>query len=322
MDKLLVICGPTAVGKTGLALELANKFNGEVVSADSRQVYKKMNIGTGKGIPRGFKYKNSAIRINNFSIGYYTDGETRIWGYDLVNPEDEFSVARYVEIANSVINDIVKRKKLPILEGGTGLYIKGVVDGIETSGIPRNVKLRAILEEMATDELFEMLAQIDSIKAASMNESDRNNPRRLVRAIEVASSEVVVDKTSESYDLLFIGLTADKKTLNDRIDTGIEKRIRQGYEDELRTLLASGVTWEMQSMSSLGYKQWKGVLAGEKNSSDATSEWKREEKRYAKRQMTWFKKDKRVKWFDISDDGWVSSVEKLVEKWYKVMDAP
>ncbi len=308
-----MICGPTAVGKTELAIKLAQKFGGEVISADSRQVYKRMDIGTGKGLPKGSKSKTLGANLPSY---YLVDG-VKVWGYDLVDPKDEFSVAQYLEIANGVIGDIVKRRKLPILEGGTGLYVKSVVDGIETSNVPQNKKLRRILEEKSTSELFEMLAQIDSIKAANMNESDRNNPRRLVRAIEVASSNVEKSEKLDPRDKLIIGLSTDNDTLYDRIDSRIEKRIAQGFEDELRELLASGVTWEMQSMSSLGYKQWKGVLAGEKNSKDAVNEWKREEKRYAKRQMTWFRKDKRIKWLDVSKGGRIASVEKLIEKWYK-----
>lgn len=184
--KLLVICGPTATGKTALGIYLAKKFEGELVSADSRQVYKGMDIGTGKDLPG-----NSKLEIRNSKLGgSYKVAGVPIWGYDLISPKEEFSVARYIKIAGKIIKDIWERDKLPILAGGTGLYIKGVVDGIPTAFIPKNIALRESLGKRGVRELFEILAEMDAVKAASLNISDKKNPRRLVRAIEIASSKL------------------------------------------------------------------------------------------------------------------------------------
>ncbi|MEM2145784.1 MAG: tRNA (adenosine(37)-N6)-dimethylallyltransferase MiaA [Candidatus Jordarchaeaceae archaeon] len=340
MRKLLVICGPTATGKTFLALYLAKVFNGEIVSADSRQVYKGMDIGTGKDIPKNLKIK----KLKNFNLAkYYLVEGVRVWGYDLVGPKEEFSVAQYVEIARKIIKNILSRGKLPILVGGTGLYIKGVVDGIPTSLVPKNKKLRESLEKKEAEELFEILAGIDPNKAASMNLSDRRNPRRLIRAIEVASHKSKLNERPESTqsttsmiriidagntDILFVGLTAPREFLYKRIDKRVRERLRLGLEQEIEKLLRQGVSWDSQAMQSLGYKQWRVYFDRPADSEvlkrneeterkRAIEAWKLVEKQYAKRQMTWFRKDKRIEWFDVGKTGWRKDVEKIVRKWYK-----
>lgn len=318
--KLLVICGSTVTGKTNLGLRLAKKLEGEVISADSRQVYKGMDIGTGKDLPRNFGFRTSDLRFKGAKVGYYTDGDTRIWGYDLVSPKGSFSVAEYIRIAGKVIENIWKRGKLPILVGGTGLYIQGVVDGIPTATIPRNERLRSSLEGKGFPELFEMLAQLDPVKAASLNTSDRKNPRRLIRSIEIADAVMRgKDKSSKKMavdDVLFIGLVAPRGKLNERIDKRVGSRLREGFEKEVSRLLKEGVSWEMQSMSSLGYRQWRDYVEGKLTKDQAIEKWRSEERKYAKRQITWFKKDKRINWFNISKSNWQRSVEKMVEKWY------
>jgi tRNA dimethylallyltransferase len=328
MKKLLVICGPTATGKTRLALQLAKLLNGEVVSADSRQVYKGMDIGTGKDLPSSAKFKvprpRQAKRGGQSSKlgGYYEVDGVKIWGYDLVHPKEEFSVAQYVRIVKSIIENIWKKRKLPILIGGTGLYIEGVIDGISTAGVPKNEALRKSLEAKNPGELFEMLAQLDPVRAASMNKSDRGNPRRLIRAIEVADTKVRVrgrvrhrEKDSDS-DVLFVGLVAPKKDLFRRIEKRVDDRMRQGFEGELKALFKEGVSWEDQSMTSLGYREWRGYVEGVKSKDEATKDWKGAEKQYAGRQITWFKRDSRINWFDSSKKNYKKSVEKLVKKWY------
>jgi len=321
MDKLLVICGPTGAGKTALALELAKKYNGEIVSADSRQVYKSMDVGTGKDLPKGAKYKFSGIK----DLGYYEIDGIKIWGYDLIQPNQEFSVANYVRFSKPVIEDILKAGKLPILVGGTGLYIKGVVDGIPTAVVPKNKRLRKNLSLKSPDELFEILAQQDTVKAASLNVSDRKNPRRLIRAIEVSLWRLKGGREKKLFDFkfhtLFIGLTAPKEYLFRKIEARVEERVQKGVEKEIRMLLERGLNWKDQAMISLGYRQWRGYFEGRETKKEAVSEWKSEEKKYAKRQITWFAKDKRVNWFDITRPKWRESVENLVKKWYSNADA-
>jgi len=318
MKKLLVICGPTATGKTSLALLLAKKFNGEIVSADSRQVYKNMDIGTGKDLPQGSKW-----HLAKFPIGFWeTKNHIRIWGYDLVSPKEEFSVSKYVEIAKKIIFDIEKRGKLPILVGGTGLYIKSIVDGIPTAIIPKNSKIRKRLEGKNVDDLFENLAQLDSTRAASLNISDRKNPRRLIRAIEVALWRVLhkrkkqIEKYKEKRDILMIGLTMPRESFNSVISRRIEKRLQEGIEEEIMKLLLKGISWEHQSMGSLGYRQLKSYILEKESKNEAMKRWFLSEKNYAKRQITWFKKDKRIKWFDFDKSHLQKDVEKLVRSWY------
>lgn len=304
-NKILVICGPTATGKTSLGIRLAKKFNGEIVSCDSRQVYKHMDIGTGKE----------------------WDETVKIWGYDLVEPNEKYNVSEYFKTAKSIISDIWQRNKLPIIVGGTGLYIKSVIDGIPTVDIPKSESLRSSIENLSAQELYEKLATLDSSKAASLNSSDRTNPRRLVRAIEVAvwnvenetqkkeieKRENVLDK---DVDVLMIGLTAENAVLLNNIENRVEKRMEQGFIDEVEGLLKMGISWKEQSMNSLGYKESEAFFKNGQTYEDFISLWIRNEMKYVKRQLTWFKKDKRVNWFDIKNIEFPKNVENLVNKWY------
>lgn len=306
MKKLLVICGPTATGKTALAVKLAKKLGGEIISADSRQVYKGMDIGTGKGLPVA---------------------DAKVWGYDLVDPKKDFSVANYVRFARKTLREAGRRMKLPILVGGTGLYIQGVVDGIPTANVAKNENLRKNLIGKSPEELFEILAQQDPVKAASLNASDKKNPRRLIRAIEVAQWKLdsgggfVKTPALTNYSTLFIGLSAPKEDLFKKIDMRVDDRVLKGVEKEIKKLLSAGTSWDDQAMSSLGYRQWRGFFEGTKNKNEAILQWKKEEKKYARRQITWFKRDRRIKWFDISKPHWSDDVEKLAQKWYSSQNA-
>ena len=322
--KLLVVCGPTSTGKTTLAINLAKKFNGELVSADSRQVYKGMDIGTGKDLPKGSKIKLPWFQ----KYGYYEVNGAKIWGYDLADPRHEFSVFQYIKFAERIIADIIKRGRTPILVGGTGLYIKGVIDGIATASVPKNNQLRKNFEGKSPEELFEKLAQMDSLKAGQMNSSDKKNPRRLIRAIEVAmwrinnvKKDKEIEKKKKDFEVLMIGLTAPEKIISKRIILRVAERIKAGVKKEVQDLLKKHVTWEMPSMSSMGYRQWREYFNNKLSEKEVIKDWEGEEKKYVKRQMVWFKKDKRVHWFDITQSGFPENVEKSVEKWYSTNDA-
>jgi tRNA dimethylallyltransferase len=324
MNKLLVICGPTATGKTNLAISLAKKFNGEIVSADSRQVFKGLDIGTGKDLPQNAKLKYLWIK----RFGFYEIKGIKVWGYDLADPRHSFSVSQYLIFAKRIIADIIKRGKLPILIGGTGLYIKGVIDGIPTAEVPKNNRLRKSLDTKNPDELFEMLAQMDSIRAAEMNASDKKNPRRLIRAIEIATWRIshgnkFIDTQDRklNFDVLQIGLMADENYLSHKIEQRVSERFREKLKNEIASLLKNHVDWKMQSMSSMGYGEWQDFFEGRKSEKNVIKDWEKEEKKYVKRQIVWFKKDRRIVWFDITDRNYPDNVEKVVKKWHNLGNA-
>lgn len=307
--KLIIVCGPTGTGKTRLGIRIARKFNGEIISADSRQVYKFMDIGTGKEWDSG-------------------KSPVKIWGYDLVDPTSEFSVSQFVDYAKSKIVEIQTNNKIPIIVGGTGFYIKALIDGIETINIPVNTELRNNLIDKSVSELFEKLATLDSAKAASLNNSDRHNPRRLIRAIEVAiwnmehpkSGKIINNK--DNYQCLWIGLkNKDLRNVSDNIFKKIEKRIEDGFVDEVENLLKMGVSWKMQSMMSLGYRESEGFFKSGLSYEEFINLWHLHEFDYYKRQMTWFNKmtnsdgKKRIEWFYVDDDLFVENVDKYVNSW-------
>ena len=315
MNKLLVICGSTAAGKTKLALHVAKKFNGEIISADSRQVYKSMDIGTGKDLPN-----NSQLITNNSKFGYYLFDGVKVWGLDLVNPNEEFSVAHYQKIAQKIIKNIQSRKKLPILVGGTGLYIKAIVEGIETIGIPPNKKLRKDLQKLTTTQLQNYLKKINIFHFNKLNRSDKHNPRRLIRAIEIAKlkqlNHIKKLKKNIPYNTLIVGLKSDNQTLYQRIDQRVEKRIKEGAQKEIRNLLKKGYSWKLPSMSALGYRQWRLSFEGKETKEQAIKKWKFTEHAYCRRQLTWFKKIKKIHWFDIKTKKFAKKIENQVKDWY------
>lgn len=297
---MLVVCGSTATGKTELGIDLAKRFDGEIISADSRQVYKGMDIGTGKDL--------SAF-----------DG-VPVWMLDIVKPDQEFSVAHYIEVAWKVIDDIWKRNKLPVLVGGTGFYIKGLVDGIETLGIEPDWELREQLSSLSREQLSSKLRDLDLARWQEMNDSDRQNPRRLVRAIEVASERKMDNRKLKmeprEIDTLFIGLTAPSAILYQRINQRVEERMKVGMEKEIKNLLGLGYSFNNSALGrTIGYQEWEPYLEGQMSLLEMTQRWQYDEHAYARRQLTWFRKDKRVNWFDITAQEWNNKVEKLVSAW-------
>jgi len=297
MGKLLVVCGPTATGKTSLAVKLAKEFNGELISADSRQVYQGMDVGTGKDHPKGIK----------------------IHLIDVVKPNQEFSVSQYYRLAWQMIRKIWKKGKLPILVGGTGFYIKAVVDGIATKDIPPSPKIRQGMKEWTASQLCQYLENLDPIKAASLNQSDRQNPRRLIRAIEIADWKKEnpgwQPEKHKKPPVLFFGLKAKYKELYQKIDERVAQRVKIEAEKEVRDLVKRGYSWNLPAMNSMGYIQWKPYFEKKTTKKEVVKRWQFAEHAYARRQMTWFKKDKRINWFDISEKRWQDRIVKLVKQW-------
>jgi len=320
MYKLLIICGPTATGKTRLGIELAKKFNGEIVSADSKQVYRGMDVGTGKDLPVSSKLQLSA---QSFQLGYYEIKRVKVWLLDIVEPDYKFNVADYKKCADAIVEDIWKRKKLPIVVGGTGFYIKAIVDGIETMGVLPDWKLREELSHCSIDSLLDCLRKLDPKKLERMNESDRRNPRRLIRSIEIAHDvkcQMLNVKTKgkmSNVNKLFVGLTAPNEILYQRIDQRVDERVRNGIEEEIRGLLEKGYDWGNSALgTTLAYREWKDYFEGKTTKEEVIRKWKFDEHDYARRQMTWFRKDSKINWFDITKEGWQAKVENLVESWY------
>jgi tRNA dimethylallyltransferase len=298
MNRLVIVVGPTAGGKTAVAVALAKKFNGELISADSRQIYRGMDIGTGKdlasleGVP--------------------------IWMYDVVNPDEKFSVSQYQMKANEYIKDIRKRNKLPIIVGGTGLYIQSLVETIPTGNVKPDEALRKKFGHYSLEKLQMMLQKEFSGVWETLNSSDRQNPHRLIRKIELGRSGVttIVKPSLHESDICWIGLTAPFSLLYQRIDKRVEKRIEQGAVDEVRSLNKKGYGWELPSMSALGYREWKEYFDGNATKKDVMQKWKYDEHGYARRQMTWFKRNKGIHWFDSTKKGFLEEIESVVGAWY------
>lgn len=306
MKKLLVILGPTATGKTSLAVKLAKKFNGEIISADSRQVYQGMDIVTGKD-----KEKYDDIPV---------------WGIDVVGPDKEFSAAHWLKLAGEKMRKIWSKGKLVIVVGGTGFWIKNLLQPPASLGIVPDFKLRRQLAKLSLTQLQEMLRKKDQSRFAKMNQSDKNNPRRLIRAIEIAKQSqnnktFQPTKDLKVKDCLIVGLKADYKFLYQRIDQRVDQRVRQGAFTETKKLLQKGYNLSLASMSGLGYKELLAFLKAEKTKKEAIQSWKYSEHAYARRQMTFFKKMKGIKWFDISQLQWQKNVVKLIKTWYSNYNA-
>ncbi len=291
--KLIVILGPTASGKTKLAIDLAKQFDGEIVSADSRQVYKEMNIGTNKPTKREIK-----------SVPHHL--------IDIIKPNQEFNVALYKDLALKTIQEIQARNKLPFLVGGTGLYISAVVENIDFPRIPANKKLRKKLEKKTEKELFSLYRKLDPEGSKFI---EKENKRRLIRAIEVCKATGKSfwqqrKKDEPLFNVLEIGIKTDKKILQERIQKRIKKMIKKGLEKEVRKLFKQYKN--IPSLDTIGYKEWKEYFEGKINKEAAIEKIIANTKRYAKRQMTWFKKDKKIKWIKNKKEA-----ERLIRNFLK-----
>ena len=295
LPKLIVVVGPTASGKSALAIKIAKKFNGEIVSADSRQIYRGMNIGTAKPT------KKEIIAIPHHLI-------------DIKNPNENYTVAEYKRDAIKTINKILKKKKLPILVGGTGLYIKAILDNLNIPEVAPDMKLRGKLEKKikkyGLKYLFEKLIKIDPEAAYIV---DQNNPRRIIRALEIAiktkkqfSSQRKTGKPI--FDFLEIGIEWPKNTLNERINKRVDLMIKEGLIGEVENLIKK-YGQKHQSFDAIGYREIIEYLNKKSSLETAIDLIKNKTRRYAKRQITWFKKDKRINWIKNQ-----KRVEKLVKK--------
>ncbi len=299
---LLIISGPTAVGKSRLAIHLAQKWNTEIISADSRQIYRYMNIGTGK--PTQFEQK----LVQHHMI-------------DLVNPDQFYSSGEYGRTARSIIDKIMKSGHIPILVGGTGLYIRAVIDGLAPSA-PGDPKIKsAILKELekkGTNILHQKLSDIDPPTARRLHPNDR---QRIIRALEVylitgnRLSELQKQKPAPiQCKILFLFINRPRNILYDMINQRIETMFNQGLSKEVKMLLERGYTCLHPGMQSLGYRYICEYIKRKISLQDAKRLMKRDTRRYAKRQITWFKKEKRALHIECPEDTEVLNIIPQVEE--------
>ena len=320
MEKLLIVAGPTATGKTGLAISLAQRFNGELINADSRQMYQGFDIISGKDIPRGSKseYKQLAnIRGLEIPLVTYRIGDIPIWLYDVVPPEDEVSIALFRDLARTCMLEISGRGKLPIIVGGTGYYLSSIQHPIDSIDIPRDQHLRNSLVDVPLEYLQKKLGYLDEMRWNGMNQSDRANPRRLMRAIEIAEwkkTHRVTVGDSTDLDILMLGLMTDDPGYEERIHERVLDRMKQGALEEARNMNKLKLSPNIQTI--IGYPVLKKYLDGSISYDEAIREWTKKEVQYAKRQVTWFRKQRNILWYPAHDSASLPDIEKAVSAWY------
>lgn len=276
--KLVVILGSTSSGKTDLSIKLAKKFNGEIISADSRQIYKDMDIGTGKITKKEMK-----------GISHYL--------LDVASPKKRFTVTQYQKLALKAIKKIQKKNKIPFLVGGTGFYIQAALNEISIPRVKPDWKLRKKLEKKSLAELFKMLKKFDPKRAEAI---DKSNPRRLIRALEITIKTKkpvpLLQEKKSPFDVLFLGIKKSKKELKKLIEKRLLKRLKQGLVEEIKKLKKSGLSWKRLEEFGLEYRYVAQYLQKKLTHQEMTEKLQKEIEHFAKRQITWFKRDKRIKW--------------------------
>ena len=284
MNNIICIAGPTASGKTALAVELAKEYNGEVVSCDSMQVYKHMDIGTAK------PSLEERCGIIHHMI-------------DVADPDEDFSVSRYCALASPIVDDIISRGKTAIIAGGTGLYMDSLIRGNDFAPFPSTgvrERLEKETDEIGMDAMMERLRSIDPEAAERIH--DR---KRMVRALEVyyETGETITEHNRRTqaippkYTPLWLGLDfADRAELYRRIDLRVDIMLQQGLVEEIQNLLSSGIPAKATSMQAIGYKEFVAALEGRGTIAEAAEEVKHSSRRYAKRQLTWFRRNKNIHW--------------------------
>lgn len=288
-QKLLVIIGPTAVGKTKLSIELAKRYNGEIISGDSMQIYRSMDIGTAK-----------IKREEMEGIPHHL--------IDIKEPDESFSVAEFQQLVREKISDIASKGKLPIIVGGTGLYIQSVIYDYQFSEAPADEAFRLHLEERAKEIGNEALHQeLTKVDPESASQIHPNNLRRVIRALEIfhCTGKIMSDYQNNQqpdllYDTALIGLTMEREKLYERINMRVDMMIDEGLLEEVSQLHKQGLR-ECQSIQAIGYKEIYDYLDGKVSLDIAVENLKQNSRRYAKRQLTWFRNKMEVKWFDMTD---------------------
>ena len=293
--KVLIISGPTATGKTSLAVKIAQKFTGELISADSRQIYQGMDIGTGKDHPR--------------SIPVHLT--------DIITPDQSFSSTQFCRLAKAKIKQIHQKGKLPIIVGGTGYYISSLIHPPASSKIRPRPLLRKILTPLPVSILQFIHRIINRRQFNRLNNSEKYNPHRLIRKLEIKFARQQKTPRTTDYDYLHICLLAPIKTIYGRIDQRVRVRLDQGLLTEIATLLKK-YHWSCPGLNTLAYKEFRPYFARQTNQNLQLSikKWRYHEHSYARRQLTWFKKTPQLHRFSIASASFPTAVTDLISKWY------
>lgn len=295
MQKIIVIAGPTASGKSALAVMFAKKFNGEIISADSRQVYRGLNIGAGKITKKEMR-----------GIPHYL--------LDVAAPQKRFTVIQYRRQALIAIKKIRAKNKIPILCGGSGFYIQAVIDGLTIPAVKPDPELRRRLEKLTTAELFQKLKKLDRRRAKNI---DSRNRRRLIRALEIiikTGQPVPVLKREPIFNSLFIGIKKPEAELKKLIKKRLLKRLKAGLIKEVKRLNKNGLSWRRLEEFGLEYRWLAYYLQKKINYEEMIKTLKKEIGQYAKRQMTWFKKDQRVIWINPTRQKEKQKILKIIKR--------
>lgn len=302
MDKLIVVLGPTAVGKTALSIALAKRFSTEVISGDSMLIYRNMDIGTAK----------PSIEEQDGVVHHLVD---------IIEPTESFDVTTFIEMARAKIREINERGQVPILAGGTGLYIKALLEGYQFNVTPQNEAFRQEMEtvarEQGVEELHRRLAEVQPETAARLHPNDI---RRVIRALEVATfggetvSQEKEDETACLYDVAVIGLISERSLLYERINQRVDQMMADGLLDEVKGLLESGVPADAQSMKGIGYKELVAYLDGKCTLEEAVDEIKKGTRHFAKRQFTWYRKMPYIDWYEVKTKKDIIGIEKEIAK--------
>ncbi|WP_033152304.1 tRNA (adenosine(37)-N6)-dimethylallyltransferase MiaA [Streptococcus equinus] len=287
--KLLAVVGPTAVGKTALGIELAKQFNGEIISGDSQQVYRQLDIGTAKATP-----EEQAEAVHHL--------------IDVRNVDETYSVYDFVQEASAAISDIVSRGKLPIIVGGTGLYLQSLLEGYHLGGQVDQEKVltyRKELELLSDDELFEKIAE-------QKIEIPQINRRRAIRALELAKFGKDLENKETDYDAYLIGLNDDRQVLYDRINHRVDLMVENGVLDEAKWLYDN--YREVQAARAIGYKELFPYFSGEESLENCVEKLKQNTRRFAKRQLTWFRNRMAVQFYNVSETDFKTKVAEDVDR--------
>ena len=297
MEKVIVVIGPTSVGKTKMGVALAKKLNGEVISCDSMQVYRQMDIGTAK------------VTIEEM------EGVTHHC-IDILDPKDQYSVHDFQQTVRKQITEITNRGHVPIIVGGTGLYIKAALYDYTFSEMENNHdEINKKYKDYTNEQLYAHLKQIDEESAKILH---FNNRRRVLRAIEIyeqtgqKKSEMINEQEHIClYDAYFVGLTLPRELLYERINLRVDLMMKNGLQGEMESLIKQGLTRENQSMKAIGYKEWFDYFEGKCDLNEVSENIKKHSRQYAKRQYTWFKNQFDVHWYDVCLENFSKTIEEV-----------